>query len=815
MYCNNCGEKLPDNVKFCSKCGVEIKNDSTSKGKRFFSSKDKKIKFVFILMLGIICILVGTLGVLLKDKEVDNNNVQEELPLQQTEYFSEEEYDIYKNLAEEISQIEKRYTDDNGYVKEEYIDDLWKLVQEQVEKEKGRGTIQKCTYDDEHKLIYIKFSSGIQYMYIPYIEGSMSAGEENRIITLEPDATNYEFLISAFMTWIDKEYNNLEYSGSYSVPASAQLIADSNGSYSYDKKSSYVINNNVTVERVKTLADYKVVIWEGHGGYISDVHSALITSDLDSSYAESYKYAEDLKDGSLIFAGTGILQKYAITSKFIEKYLGEMDDSLVFLGGCFTAKDRILADSFLSKGALAVVGYSDSVSIEYAMLTRANFFYSLSLNGITLDSAEKAMEYAWTHIGLNDPWKKEGAEMRLFFNAEDEQEDENITENSVDKIIENENPTSTSDVVIGQEIYEGEYVELTGNLIKRGDGNLIVKFETPVLFHGNVSSYIIEDVGLTGTNNSVRLEDILNKKVSIYGMAMEAHTIHHYDDVMIVDGYPNLKVLEGTQVQRINYYSSNGDCTSYVLPEYDKDVEIGGQEYSADGQKRNSYTYEYDEDGKCIKEVRYDPYGGKQLYFENEYDSTKRKIKSTIYNCHSGDKTHWIEYEYDSKGNCLNETWYEISGKVSQRIEKIYDDDTIRDEQNTNSLEVDVEDTVSQIRNWYSETQSNIGSLPCRIINDVIKGYFDEDRNFVKIVATKGYDNLDFVREYYFHEGELYFAFVYDGVDEQRLYFKDGQLIRYIDNNGNVFDTNDAISFMQFAEELKIDMEELKIELAD
>lgn len=260
------------------------------------------------------------------------------------------------------------------------------------------------------------------------------------------------------------------------------------------------------------------------------------------------------------------------------------------------------------------------------------------------------------------------------------------------------------------------------------------------------------------------------------------------------------------------------DGSVYYWNEFDYDEmrnKLRGRHFSDYGDMNYFYEYEYDEDGKCIKEVRYDPYGGKQLYFENEYDSTKRKIKSTIYNCHSGDKTHWIEYEYDSKGNCLNETWYEISGKVSQRIEKIYDDDTIRDEQNTNSLEVDVEDTVSQIRNWYSETQSNIGSLPCRIINDVIKGYFDEDRNFVKIVATKGYDNLDFVREYYFHEGELYFAFVYDGVDEQRLYFKDGQLIRYIDNNGNVFDTNDAISFMQFAEELKIDMEELKIELAD
>lgn len=125
-----------------------------------------------------------------------------------------------------------------------------------------------------------------------------------------------------------------------------------------------------------------------------------------------------------------------------------------------------------------------------------------------------------------------------------------------------------------QEIFGGEYVELIGTLNRREDGNLIVKLENPVLFHGDGASYIVEEVGLTGTNDLLVLENILNKKVSIYGMVMEANTGYHYSDVMIVDGYSTLKVLEVAHVKRINYYIASDTCTSYVLPIYDEEKEI-------------------------------------------------------------------------------------------------------------------------------------------------------------------------------------------------------------------------------------------------
>lgn len=414
MFCKGCGKKITNSSRYCPYCGIKINHEE---------NKKRKSKLCFKWLIGIICI-IGCATLILLNKEfftgiyekVLSNGIESD-ELQFAEHFSEEEYNTYKQLATELADIENQYTDENGYVRAEDVDELWELIKDRVEEEERKGIIEKCEYNENQKTVFIKFSSGIQYMYIPYIEGSLSAGNESRIITMEPSATNYQFLISAFITWIDKEYNDLEYSGSYSVPASAQLIADSNSDYIYDKSSNYNINENVTIERAKTLSEYKIVIWEGHGGYASDVHSVLVTSELDSSYAESYKYAEDMADGSLILAGTGYIQKYALTSKFFDKYLEEMDDTLVFLGGCYTAKDRILADSFLNKGAVAVVGYSASVSMIYEMMTRANFFYALSRDDITLETIKQSVEYAWTHVGLQDPWGKEEAEMYLFFPA--------------------------------------------------------------------------------------------------------------------------------------------------------------------------------------------------------------------------------------------------------------------------------------------------------------------------------------------------------------------------------------------------------------
>ena len=46
----------------------------------------------------------------------------------------------------------------------------------------------------------------------------------------------------------------------------------------------------------------------------------------------------------------------------------------------------------------------------------------------------------------------------------------------------------------------------------------------------------------------------------------------------------------------------------------------------------------------------------------------------------------------------------------------------------------------------------------------------------------------NYSREYFFKNDKLYFALIYDGTEEHRLYFSDDILIRYIDNNKNTYD---------------------------
>jgi tetratricopeptide (TPR) repeat protein len=132
---------------------------------------------------------------------------------------------------------------------------------------------------------------------------------------------------------------------------------------------------------------------------------------------------------------------------------------------------------------------------------------------------------------------------------------ENVNDVQTDKA--NENITKL-------EINDGEYVELTGTIIKRG-GNIYLILDNPAIFHRNelldngstgIVDVEIEEVGLTGVNNSIVFEDIENKRVSVYGEAFGAHTQYHFSDVMILDGYANVKVIDETEDGMSSSYSA-------------------------------------------------------------------------------------------------------------------------------------------------------------------------------------------------------------------------------------------------------------------
>lgn len=126
-----------------------------------------------------------------------------------------------------------------------------------------------------------------------------------------------------------------------------------------------------------------------------------------------------------------------------------------------------------------------------------------------------------------------------------------------------------------------------------------------------------------------------------------------------------------------------------------------------------------------------------------------------------------------------------------------------------------IEEEVGQIQGWYysAREQVNDGALPVDF-GDGILGYYDygdyddfdedegrvdgvsignEDYLLYKVAVPAEFANVDvdggMAREYYFQNGSLYFAFVFEDGIERRYYVKDGSLIRYIDENGDVYDS--------------------------
>ena len=111
---------------------------------------------------------------------------------------------------------------------------------------------------------------------------------------------------------------------------------------------------------------------------------------------------------------------------------------------------------------------------------------------------------------------------------------------------------------------------------------------------------------------------------------------------------------------------------------------------------------------------------------------------------------------------------------------------------------IDVEAEVANIRKLYYGTQDSVETMrQSSLSSDVIA--YDDDGEIKKIVCNRGWGDIDYSREYYFSSGKLYFAFVYKGTEEHRLYFYNEILIRYIDENSITYDLGDVEEYQDYA----------------
>ena len=105
-------------------------------------------------------------------------------------------------------------------------------------------------------------------------------------------------------------------------------------------------------------------------------------------------------------------------------------------------------------------------------------------------------------------------------------------------------------------------------------------------------------------------------------------------------------------------------------------------------------------------------------------------------------------------------------------------------ESESSSGDIDISAAIAQIRTDYYATNADPGTK--KTINGV--DYFYKNGSVTKINCPKSSSGMSYSREYYFKNDKLYFAFFKDGSAEDRLYFYDDELIRFIDEKGTTFD---------------------------
>ena len=188
----------------------------------------------------------------------------------------------------------------------------------------------------------------------------------------------------------------------------------------------------ITKEVVQSFGENQIIFFQGHGDWMYGKNVIGIETGAmydDEKYDSDPNYKADVDDGLIIPGWNEI-----ITAKYITKYCGSLDNSIVYLGQCETCHeeytyndqdeiigseiDESLVNAFLEKGAAAVIANTHTIGMRYGNLLE---FTTINLLGnINSQTGKKytigeALQEAKNTYGEKDI--NSGCESKLFGNA--------------------------------------------------------------------------------------------------------------------------------------------------------------------------------------------------------------------------------------------------------------------------------------------------------------------------------------------------------------------------------------------------------------
>lgn len=193
--------------------------------------------------------------------------------------------------------------------------------------------------------------------------------------------------------------------GEATADKSAQAIVDEFPNYRFIHNYD---DAKVNLDVFSKFGNNQIICWSGHGGY-SYFDGPNIATGVKPDKVPN-KYAKDYDDRSIFAVYSGDEEDkhwyVAVSVEFLEKVIPDdsLEGSIIFLGTCDSYKDRKLVNLLREKGAMAVLGYSDSVHTVYDKLMTETFFTRLAKeksSGVHY-SLQEAYEYAREKHGEKD-----------------------------------------------------------------------------------------------------------------------------------------------------------------------------------------------------------------------------------------------------------------------------------------------------------------------------------------------------------------------------------------------------------------------------
>lgn len=249
-------------------------------------------------------------------------------------------------LQKDLQNLEEINNDliTDGYIDQQNVEEALKRVESAANEIKESSGILEIKRSDTH--VYIRFKTGIEYIYAPPRKGIKASGDEISIYTLQPyaDPSIIDHLPTEAMDnvaqYVDETFEEIEFSHN---------IDDSNVSLDYI---------------IDSFSRNQIIIWDGHGDYDEEVGAYLITGQVWDGNAGSLP---ELGRGWFLTNGNRI----CVDSCFFDELLsdGSLNNTFVILNACCTAKYdeyNYLLQTLSNKGAEAVIGFTDYVDVEYA-----------------------------------------------------------------------------------------------------------------------------------------------------------------------------------------------------------------------------------------------------------------------------------------------------------------------------------------------------------------------------------------------------------------------------------------------------------------